>query len=153
VKLDGDRLVIAMVPSMDRKGLTRAGDIIVGQMAAIMLAHNEVTKWLIALAQPKQPDAQRLAQLIKERLAKAGVTNADVLGAAGPAKIGGVVQERAEDGVAPVCPAGKEVKPRPELVTPKATMKQRSGSVPPPAAEPKAEPAKKDDELEIEVGN
>jgi len=166
VKLDGDRLVIAQVPTMDRKGLTRAGDIIVGQVASIMLAHTEVTKWLIALAQPKQPDAQRLAGLIKDRLAKAGVTNAEVLGAGGPAKIGGVVQERADDDAAPVCPAGKEVKPRPELVTPKATMQHRSTAAPattaapaaaapaatPPATSKKAdEAAKPDDDVEIEV--
>jgi hypothetical protein len=154
VKLDGDRLVIGQVPRMDRKGLKKDGDKIVDQIAAVMIAHNEVTKWLIALAQPKQPDAQRLAQLIKDRLAKAGVTNAEVLGAAGPAKIGGVVQERADETIAPVCPAGKEVKQRPELIEPKATMQQRAVTAP-PAAEPKPQPAppKKDDELEIDMGN
>jgi OmpA-OmpF porin, OOP family len=149
VKLDGDRLAIGQVPKLDRKGLKKDGEKIVDQIAAVMIAHNEVTKWLIALAQPKQADAQRLAQLIKDRLAKAGVTNVEVLGAAGPAKINGVVQERAES-VAPVCPAGKEVKQRPELVEPKATMQQRATAAP-PAAEPK--PAKKDDEVEIDMGN
>ena len=150
VKVDGDRLVIGKIPTMDKKGLTKAGDLIVAQVASVMLAHNEVTKWLIALAQPKQPDAQRLADLIKERLAKAGVTNAQVLGAAGPAKIGGVVQERAEvEGAAPVCPAGREVQQRPELITPKATMQQRAVETP-PTVQPKAEP-KKDAEPEIEM--
>ncbi len=153
VKLEGDRLAIGKIPTMDKKGLTKAGDQIVGQVAAVMLAHNEVTKWLIALAQPKQPDAARLAQLIKERLAKAGVTNAEVLGAAGPAKIGGVVQERAEVEALPVCPAGSEVKQRPELITPKATMQQRaveSAPVVPPKAKP--EPAKDPNaEPEIEM--
>jgi hypothetical protein len=154
VKLDGDRLVIGQIPKMDRKGLTKDGDKIVAQIAAVMIAHTEVTKWLIALAQPKLPDAQRLAELIKARLAQAGVTNADVLGAAGPAKIGGVVQERAEEGQAPVCPASLEVKQRPDLVTPKATMQQKPTAAP-PAVEPakKPEPAKKDDELEIDMGN
>jgi OOP family OmpA-OmpF porin len=150
VKLDGDRLVIGQVPKFDRKGLTRAGDIVVDQVAAVMLAHSEVTKWLIALAQPRDKDAQRLAGFIKDRLAKAGVTNAQVMGATGPARIGGVVQERADEGAAPVCPAGKEVKQRPELVEPKATMQQRS-TVAPPTVEPKAQPApKKEDEIEIE---
>ena len=154
VKLEGDRLVIATVPKMDKKGLTKDGIKVVDQIAAVMIAHNEVTKWLIALAQPKQPDAQRLAELIKARLAQAGVGNADVLGAAGPAKIGGVVQERADDTIAPSCPAGKEVKQRPELITPKGQMQQRA-TVAPPAVEPKKkeEPKKPDDEVEIEMGN
>ncbi len=158
VRLDGDRLVIAWVPTMDRKGLTSAGDKLVGQVAAVMIAHNEVTKWLIALAQPKAPDAQRLANLVKDRLGRAGLTNVDVLGAAGPAKIGGVVQERGEDN-APICPAGKAVQPRPETVTPKATMQQAAPVSAPPAVEPKKqEPAKKDDPKkdepeEIEMDN
>jgi hypothetical protein len=154
VKVDGDRLVIGAVPKMDRKGLTKDGDKVVAQIAAVMVLHNEVTKWLIALAQPKQPDAQRLATLIKERLAKAGVTNVDVLGAAGPAKIGGVIQERAEETTAPVCPAGKEIQQRQDRITPKATMQQRA-TVAPPAAPPAKtdEPAKKDDEVEIDMGN
>jgi len=154
VKLEGDRLAIGKIPTMDKKGLTKAGDQIVGQVAAVMLAHNEVTKWLIALAQPKQPDAARLAQLIKDRLAKAGVTNAEVLGAAGPAKIGGVVQERAEtnNDAAPVCPAGREVQQRPDLITPKATMQNRSVESAPTVAPPpkKEEPLQKPEE-EIEV--
>ncbi|HEY5944679.1 MAG TPA: transporter [Kofleriaceae bacterium] len=154
VKVDGDRLVIAQVPKMDRKGLTKDGDKVVGQIAAIMIAHNEVTKWLIALAQPKQPDAQRLAQLIKDRLVKAGVANVEVLGAAGPAKIGGVVQERSDDNTAPVCPAGAEVKQREDRITPKASMQQRAISAPATVDPKKADqaPAKKDDELEIDMG-
>jgi OmpA-OmpF porin, OOP family len=152
VKLEGDRLIIGQVPKLHTKGLQpKDGEKIVDQIAAVMIAHNEVTKWLIALAQPKQADAQRLAKLIKERLAKQGVTNAEVLGAAGPAKIGGVVQERSDETIAPVCPAGKEVKQRPELIEPKATMQQRA-TVAPPAAEPKQQPAKKD-EVEIDMGN
>ncbi len=153
VKLDGDRLIIGKIPTMDKKGLTKAGDLIVAQVAAVMIAHNEVTKWLIALAQPKQPDAQRLSDLIRERLAKAGITNAQVLGAAGPAKIGGVVQERAEtEGAAPVCPAGLEVKQRPELITPKATMQQRAVESPPTVQpKPKADAPKTDAEPEIEM--
>ena len=151
VKLDGDRLAIGKVPTMDKKGLTKQGDQIVAQVASVMIAHSEVTKWLIALAQPKQPDAQRLAQLIKDRLIKAGVTNAEVLGAAGPAKIGGVVQERGDTQAAPVCPAGKEVKPRPETIEPKALMSKPAPAAAPPAAEPKkADEPKKDDGIEME---
>lgn len=150
LKLDGDRLVVAKVPSFDKKGLTKQGDQIVAAMAGVMLAHDEVTKWLIALAQPSQADAQKLAQLVKDRLTKAGVTNADVLGAAGPAKIGGVVQERGEGGT-PVCPAGMEAKQRPDMITPKATMQQKSVSSAPTVEPKKTEEPKKDsDEIEIE---
>jgi hypothetical protein len=123
-----------------------------------MRAHTEVTKWLVALAQKKQADAQHLAQLIKDALAKDGVTNVEVLGAAGPVKIGGVVQERAEADAAPVCPAGSEVQQRPDTITPKATMHQRTTAASPapapqPAPQPAAEPAKPDDGAEIEMGN
>ena len=151
VKLEDDRLVIGKIPTMDKKGLTKAGDLIVGQVAAVMIAHNEVTKWLIALAQPKQPDAARLAQLIQERLAKAGVTNVQVLGAAGPAKIGGVVQERADGnaGGAVVCPAGREVQQRPDLITPKATMQQRATNE--PTVAPKVKEPVKDPNAEPEI--
>lgn len=148
VKLDGDRLEIGKVPTMDKKGLTKAGDIIVAQVAGVMNAHTEVTKWLIALAQPKQPDAERLAGLIKDRLAKAGVNvaNVQVLGAAGPSKIGGVVQERAEGdaNAIPACPAGLEVKQRADKITPKAVMK-RLDVESPPTTQPPPAPAKKDD--------
>jgi len=144
VKLDGDRLVVGKIPTLQGKNLSPAGAIIIDQIAAVMVAHNEVTKWLIALSQPKAEDAQRMAALVKERLLKAGVANVEVLGAAGPAKIGGVVQERAdvENGAAPSCPAGREVKQRPDLVTPKGTMQSRSVETPPTVApQPKPEPA------------
>jgi hypothetical protein len=129
-----------------------AGELIVAQMAGVMIAHDEVTKWLVALAQTKQADAQKLAALVKVQLVKAGVPNVEVLGAAGPPKIGAIVQERAEQGAAPVCPAGREAKQRPELITPKATMQQRSTSTGTPAVAPQPEPAKPagDDEIQIE---
>jgi hypothetical protein len=158
-KLEGDRLVIGKMPAMDRRGLTSDGDKIVAQVALVMVAHNEVSRWMIALAQPKLADAQRLAELIKARLAKAGLSNVDALGAQGAAKIGGVVQERVDENHAPACPAGLETKQRPDLITPKATMQQRS-TVAPPTVEPKkkeepkpADAPKPDDEVEIEMDN
>jgi hypothetical protein len=154
VKLEGDRLEIGKLPTMDKKGLTKQGDLIVAQIAGVMIAHNEVTKWLVALAQPKQADAERLAGLIRDRLAKAGVTNVQVLGAQGPAKIGAVVQERAEgdQNAAPVCPAGREVKQRPETIEPKALMNRPTVVAPPTVApQPKKDEPKKDgDEIEME---
>ena len=134
--VDGDRLVIGKVPTMDKKGLTRAGVLIVDQIALVMVQHDEVTRWLVAVSSPKAPDAARLADAIKARLIVKGVP-ADafqVLGAAGAAKIGGVVQERADE-VAPVCPAGREVKQRPETVAPAAATPAPATTTPAPAAD------------------
>ncbi len=115
--VDGDRLVIGKVPPMDSKGLTRAGVLLVDQIALVMVQHDEVTRWLVAVSSPKALDAAKLADAIKARLIAKGVPEGafQVLGAAGPAKIGGVVQERADE-VAPVCPASREVKQRPETI-------------------------------------
>jgi hypothetical protein len=51
-----------------------------------------------------------------------------------------------------VCPAGKEVQQRQDRITPKATMQQRAVAAP-PAAEPKKDESKKDDAVEIDMGN
>ena len=90
--------MIDEVPTLAGKGLTKAGTQIVEQMAAVMLAHNEVTKWLVALAQPQTREGDALADAIKERLSRRACVadRIQMLGAAGPAKIGGVVQERGE---------------------------------------------------------
>jgi hypothetical protein len=134
--IDGDRLQIDKVPTIDKKGvLTKAGVLIVDAVALTMLQHPEVTKWLVAVSQPKQPDAQKLAEAIKARLVSKGVLEAtlQVVGATGPAKIAGVVQERGEaaDASAPVCPANLEVKPRPE-----ASSKTPGNTTPAPSAAP-----------------
>ncbi len=156
VKLEGDRLIIERVPTLAAGKLSGAGTVIVDQMALVMAAHSEVTKWLVALAQPNAGEAAKLADAIKARLvAKGVVAELQVLGAAGPAKIGGVVQERGET-AAPVCPAGREVKQRPE-----ATAKTPAGDpkpAPAPATKPDAKPdAKKPDakpaDGDIEIDN
>jgi hypothetical protein len=126
VTVDGDRLLVTKVPTADRRGtLTKAGVLIVDQIALTMRQHPDVTKWLVAVSQPKQADAAKLADAIKARLVAKGVSEAglQVVGAKGPAKIAGVVQERGEapaDDAAPVCPAGLEVKPRPDASPPAA---------------------------------
>ncbi|MGE0402603.1 MAG: transporter, partial [Kofleriaceae bacterium] len=56
-RLDGDRLVVDAQPTMSGANLSAAGTIIVDQMALVMLSHPEVTKWLVAIALPKAPDA------------------------------------------------------------------------------------------------
>ncbi|MDQ3334919.1 MAG: thrombospondin type 3 repeat-containing protein [Myxococcota bacterium] len=154
VKLDGDRLVIDRVPSLQGRttNLSAAGIIIVDQIALFMLQQRDVTKWLIALAQPKTDAAKKLADAVKARLVAKGVAAArvDVLGAAGPAKINGVVQERG-DVPAFTCPS-KEVQQR------EGTQgTEIKNPVSPPALPPKAEPKAKDapakpagDEIEIE---
>jgi len=117
VRLDGDRLVIARAPSLDRTGLSRDGKAIADQIARVMLANRDVTSWLLALSQPRAADATRLADALKAYLVAKGIpeSSLQVLGTTGPAKIGGVVKERAATS-APLCPAGLEVKQRPEAV-------------------------------------
>jgi hypothetical protein len=158
VKLDGDRLEVTKVPTLDGKQLSKQGEIIVGQMAVVMLNTPEVTKWLVALGQPSAGDAKRLADAVKARLEQRGLANLQVIGATGSPKIGAVVQERGDAAAAlaaNACPASAQVKPRPDRITPKATMKDRSvPSAPTVAPQPEAKPApKKDDDADIDMGN
>jgi hypothetical protein len=159
VRLDGDRLMVDRVPALGRdKKLAPAGVVVVDQMALVILSHPEVTKWLIALAQPKAGDATRLADEIQARLIAKGIPTAlvQVLGAAGAAKIGGVVQERGETTFA--CPAGREVRQRPEAAKPEPAAKPEAAKPAEPAklepakpAEPKpAEPKPAEPEIELE---
>jgi OOP family OmpA-OmpF porin len=118
VVLDGDRLAVNKMPR-------NANDPIVTQMAIVMAAHTEVTKWLVAVAMPSKTAAQSLGDAVQKKLTAAGVPNVEILAASGPAKIGGLVQERADTDATPVCPAGREVQPRPEASKP-ATAPQTS---------------------------
>jgi hypothetical protein len=119
-RIDGDRLVIDRIPTLAGGKLSPAGVAIVDQMALVMLAQPDVTKWLVALAQPNPTDAAALAAAVKARLIQQGLVEArfDIIGAAGVAKIGGVVQERSEAGARPACPAGRAIQPRPEASKP-----------------------------------
>src|SRR5262249_6178390 len=45
-KLDGDRLTIDRMPTLDGKNLSRGGQIIVDQLALVMRGHAEVSHWL-----------------------------------------------------------------------------------------------------------
>ncbi len=134
VRLDGDRLIVDKMPAMDKTALSKASLVTVDQMAAVMTANYTVTKWLVAIALPKAPDATKLSEAVKQRLIQQGVPAEylQVLGAAGPAKIGGVVQERGDE-ARPLCPAGREIKQRPEA------MSKQPGAPTPPAVKP-AEP-------------
>jgi OmpA-OmpF porin, OOP family len=120
VALDGDRLAIDRMPTLDGRNLSRAGQIVVDQLALVMRARAEVTHWLIAIALPSAGEAQRLGDAVKARLLARGVAadRVEVITAAGAAKIGGLVRER---GDAPqACAAGGEAQPRPELSKPTA---------------------------------
>ncbi len=108
VKLDGDRLIMDRMPTIAGGRLSASGGLIVDQVARVMLAHDEVKKWLIALAQRKQAKADKLAGLIKDRLVSKGVPEDRlmIVGATGKPKIGGVVQERGDIDVTATCKAG-----------------------------------------------
>jgi hypothetical protein len=129
VKLDGDRLAIDRMPTLDGRNLSRLGQIIVDQLALVMGGHAEVTRWLIAIAEPSGSDAQRLGDAVRARLIVRGVAadRIEIITAAGSPKIGGLIRARAAADAAPVCPAGREVLPRPEAIQPR---------VPAPAARP-----------------
>ena len=141
-KVDGDRLVIERMPTMKGAVLSVQGAMIIDQIAMLMIVHNEVSKWLLAMSAPVQADAQKLADAVKARLIAKGVPEErlQIVGAQGAPKIGGVVQERADD-VAPVCPESMRVKERPEAM--KAGAK--------PVAEVKAAPVP-EPEPEVEMG-
>ena len=159
-KLDGDHLEIARAPSLNGGSLTSQGVVIVHGIGLIMLGHPEITKWLLAVGAPSQRDAQRLGDAIKARLAQQGVVNVEVLAAAGPAKIGAVVQERAENEQVYLCPLAAQVKPRPDTIKPKALMPgfkppapQVSTPDPKPDDPSKTPKPKNDDPVDIDMGN
>ena len=154
VRLDGDRLVVDTQPTLQGAGLSAAGTIVVDQMALVMLSHPEVTKWLVAIALPKAPDAQKLADAVKQRLIQRGVIEStlQILGAAGPTRIGGIVQERADADAAPLCPTGREVKQRPEAAAkpdPNAAKAPSPAPAPPKSTEP-AKPANAEPDIDME---
>ena len=113
VKLEGDRLEVARMPSLDGR-LSPSGRAIVTQMALVMASHAEVAKWLVALSLPNQRDAQALATAIKAHLLAKGVENVDVVAVEGAPKIGAAVRQRVEPDGPGVCPASLEVKQRPQ---------------------------------------
>ena len=131
VTVDGDRLSIDRMPTLDGKNLSRGGQIIIDQLALVMRGHDDVTNWLIAIALPTVNEAQRVGDAVRARLLAKGVAaeRFDILTAAGSAKIGGLARERRAADAPFVCPAGLEVHPRPELNKPAAP-----GAAPAPAA-------------------
>ena len=118
VHLDGDKLTVDRVPTMQGNDLSGAGIVVVNEMALLMLSHPEVTKWLVALGQPTADAATKLGDAVKRRLVAKGVQEArlQVLAATGPAKIGAVVQERGDQQALFVCPAELQAHPHGAVV-------------------------------------
>ncbi|MBK7539262.1 MAG: thrombospondin type 3 repeat-containing protein [Myxococcales bacterium] len=137
---DGERILMERAPPFDRKGLTRAGELIVDQMALLMLAHPEVTRWLVALADPKARYAGRRAEQVKAQLARRGVTESslEVMSATGGAKLVAVAKDRLDADAPRVCPT-PIVTPRPERAV--APTLPSSPATPTQAAPTSARPA------------
>ncbi len=122
--LDGDRLNVTGMPSLDGRKLSKPGDVLVNGMALVMLGNDKVTKWLVALSLPSAASAKALGDAIKAKLIAKGLTadKLEIIAVAGPPKIGAAVQERAAPDAPFVCPAGFEAKQRPDRIVPKALM-------------------------------
>ena len=104
VRLDGDTLVVDRAPTLEGAVLSRAGALIVQQMALVMGGHHEISKWLIAVAQPTAAGAKQLGAVLKAELVRRGVTaELTVLDKAGPSKVAGAVEERTDPRAA-ACP-------------------------------------------------
>jgi len=144
VRLDGDRLTVDRVPALSGASLSAAGQNVANQMALVMLGHDEVTKWLIAISQKDAKDAQRIGDALKAYLAKKNLTNFEVLAAAGPSKIGAIVQERVDPNAIPACPAEMVAKPQPHADTGAANATPANATPAPTPADAKkpAEPKK-----------
>ncbi|HEX3764799.1 MAG TPA: thrombospondin type 3 repeat-containing protein [Kofleriaceae bacterium] len=125
-RLAGDRLTIARVPTLDGDELSRGGQIIVDQIALVMRGHAEVTRWLVAIGQPSQSDARKLADAVKARLVARGVRadRLEILAAAGASRIGGIAKQRAPTGGDPACGASPAARP-PPAAQPRAKRRRR----------------------------
>ncbi len=131
---DGERILMERAPPFERKSLSKAGELIADQMAMLMLAHPEVTRWLVALAGPKERLLPRHADLLRAHLVRRGVEaeRLELLTAVGSEKLVAVAKERVEADAPKVCPS-PEAAQRPDRVTPRA--------LPAPASAPAVTPA------------
>ena len=106
--LDGDRLTFRGAIGFDRKGLTKAGTVILDQAALVMLQHPEVNRWTIALAAKRNADDR--GAWVVAHLASRGVPadRLELKTTRGADAVVIIVSERAaaDDSAAPVCEAG-----------------------------------------------
>ncbi|MEZ4362532.1 MAG: transporter [Kofleriaceae bacterium] len=139
---DGERVLVERAPPFDRKGLTVAGALIVDQVALLLLAHPEVSRWLIAVAAPKKRDADRRAAWTRAHLQKRGVRAdaLELLSAAGAERLVAVAKERVDADAPKVCPT-PEVQPRPDR-----SLAPAPAAATTPATPAKPAPAADDDE-------
>lgn len=118
---DGERILMERPPPFERKSLSKAGELIADQLALVMLAHPDVTRWLVALAAPKERLLARRAELLRAHLVRRGVAaeRLELLTAVGGEKLVAVAKERLDPEAPKVCP-GPEAAPRLDRVTPRA---------------------------------
>jgi OmpA-OmpF porin, OOP family len=138
---DGERILVDRMPPFDKKGLTAAGVLIVDQIGLTILMHPEVTRWVVALAAPKQREAVRQGRAVEAQLVRRGVPAAslELITAAGSPKIAAVAQERVDPEAPRTCPVAAAT-PRPERVERKPVPAVAPATPPPPSA-PVAPPA------------
>ncbi len=144
---DGDRIMLVSPVTFDKKGLTKGGKLILDQAAGHMRAHPDVTVWLIAVAAAKDADARKQAGWVLQQLTSRGISQdaLQVMTSKGKAGVAIAVQERndqgMEEGATPVCPAGREVVPRPA---------PDGGTMNSSQPEPEPEPEPDDEEIPLE---
>ena len=167
--LEGDRIAFAAPITFDRKGLTKAGLVILDQAALIVLQHPEVTRWAVVVVAKRSSKAKQQGEWVVRHLVSRGVdpSRLDLKTSTGSDQVGMVAQERSEpvEGELPMCPAGMSVEPRPapagaSVPARKAEPVDELGGVSEPAPEPPPAPAPapsdkveptKDDAIEMEL--
>ncbi len=143
--LDGDRMTFAGAIGFDKKGLTKAGKVILDQAAALMRRHKDVARWMIAVGAKKEADARKRGGWVLQHLQSRGVMldTIELLAQKGPDGVAVLVAERAGEPVSPaqVCPAG-EVVPRemPPGMGPRGKKQPAAEPAPEPVPEPGVEP-------------
>jgi hypothetical protein len=151
--LDGDRMVFAGAITFDKKGLTKAGKVILDQAAVLMRQHREISRWLVAVGARKEADARKHGGWVLQHLKSRGV-NIDAIELVtqkGTDGVAIVIQERTEEepSAAQVCPVG-EVKPR---EAPPGREKKKAKTPEPepePVVEPEPPPVEEEPEVELE---
>jgi len=151
VRINDDRVEIDRPITFTRgDDLTKGGAVITDQLAAVMISHPEVTKWLVVVAEKKGRNeakarraSERRAESVKARLLKRGVSEGalQVVGAVSDdSKVGVVIREKAEtDETGFFCPEQYKAVPREETAMPEE---------PAPAEEPEPMPAEKDSDAD-----
>jgi|GEM_PF-596148 len=146
-ELVGDKVEVRGTIDFSRRGLSRRGEVFVDQIALVMLQNPDVSRWRVAVVERDADTAQARADAIKARLVSRGVPAASIeargAGASRAIQAFVVLERQAppEEGEAPMCPAGLEIKPRPKPPTPVAPAPAAPAPAK-PAAKPTVAPAK-----------